>query len=129
MRVGVVGYGTIGKRVADAVLRTSDMQLTGGVAKTSPDYEAAIAMRRGIPPLYAVPGREEAFRSSGIEVRGTISDLVSKSDVVIDATPPDGGVGGRRIRASTTLDGGRYSRGGRGGLRGRGKLQRVGQLR
>lgn len=127
MRVGVVGYGTIGKRVADAVLRTSDMQLTGGVAKTSPDYEAAIAMRRGIP-LYAVPGREEAFRSSGIEVRGTISDLVSKSDVVIDATRT-GGWGGRRIRASTTLDGGRYSRGGRGGLRGRGKLQRVGQLR
>ncbi len=85
MRVGVVGYGTIGKRVADAVLRSSDMQLTG-VAKTSPDYEATIALRRGIS-LYTVPGREEAFKSFGMEVRGTIGDLASKSDVVIDATP------------------------------------------
>ncbi|MFB6220883.1 MAG: glyceraldehyde-3-phosphate dehydrogenase, partial [Halolamina sp.] len=35
-KVGVVGYGTIGKRVADAVVAQRDMAVEG-VAKTSPN--------------------------------------------------------------------------------------------
>ncbi|TKX84936.1 glyceraldehyde-3-phosphate dehydrogenase, partial [Halorubrum sp. SS5] len=37
IRVGVNGYGTIGKRVADAVAAQADMELVG-VTKASPDY-------------------------------------------------------------------------------------------
>ena len=34
IKVGIVGYGTIGKRVADAVLLQNDMELTGVTANT-----------------------------------------------------------------------------------------------
>lgn len=91
IRVGVVGYGTIGKRVADAVARQSDMQLVG-VAKLNPDYRALLAVRRGVG-IYTVEDRIEAFRSMGIEIQGTIEELLERVDVVVDATPK--GVGAR----------------------------------
>ena len=34
IRVGVVGYGTIGKRVCDAILLQEDMELVGITANT-----------------------------------------------------------------------------------------------
>jgi glyceraldehyde-3-phosphate dehydrogenase (NAD(P)) len=47
VRVAINGYGTIGKRVADAVAAQPDMTLVG-VAKTRPNFEAerAAAGRR-----------------------------------------------------------------------------------
>jgi len=51
LRVGVNGFGTIGKRVADAVRAQPDMRVAG-VAKCSPNYEAAVAADRGYA-LYA----------------------------------------------------------------------------
>ncbi len=91
VRVGVVGFGTIGKRVADAIAKQKDMVLVG-VAKTKPDYGALEALSKGYA-LYAPRDRIEAFKKVGIEVAGTIEDLVKEVDVVIDATP--GGVGAR----------------------------------
>lgn len=89
VKVAVNGYGTIGKRVADAVIRQDDMELIG-VTKTRPNYEALIATRKNIP-LYVPAGREGEFESKGIRVSGVLEDLLSKADVVVDATP--GGVG------------------------------------
>ena len=88
-RVGVNGYGTIGKRVADAVTTQSDMDLVG-VGKTSPDFVAEQARLRGYD-LYA-PDRSHAdLRASGIEPAGTTEALVEAADLVVDATP--GGIG------------------------------------
>ncbi|MFB6105805.1 MAG: type II glyceraldehyde-3-phosphate dehydrogenase [Halobacteriaceae archaeon] len=83
-QVGVVGYGTIGKRVADAVAAQPDMSVVG-VAKTSPNFEAATARERGYD-LYAANGRD-AFARAGVPVDGEVEDLVVESDVVVDATP------------------------------------------
>ena len=43
IQVAVNGYGTIGKRVADAVALQPDMELVG-VAKTRPNHEAELAV-------------------------------------------------------------------------------------
>ena len=59
IKVALNGYGTIGKRVADAVSRQDDMTLVG-IAKTKPDYEAYAANKKGYP-IYAVePAKSES---------------------------------------------------------------------
>ena len=85
VRVGVMGYGTIGKRVADAIMRMDDMELVG-VIKQTPDYESEVAVSKGIK-LYTYEDRISKFEKAGIKVAGTINDLVKSVDVVIDATP------------------------------------------
>lgn len=85
VRVGIVGYGTIGKRVADAVMRMDDMELVG-VVKQTPDYEAEVAVSKGIG-VYTYEDRVSKFEKAGIKVRGTIDELLGRVDIVIDATP------------------------------------------
>ena len=86
IRVGVNGYGTIGKRVADAVVAQSDMELAG-VAKTRPNFEADAALRRGYPLYAALPDSVDAFSDAGIDVAGTLADLLEEVDVVVDCCP------------------------------------------
>ncbi len=88
-KVGVHGYGTIGKRVADAILKQKDITLVG-VTKRTPDYVAKIASSKGLK-IYVPSGKEEEFESRGIKVAGTYSDLFSSVDLIVDCTP--GGVG------------------------------------
>ncbi len=85
VKVGVNGYGTIGKRVADAIALQDDMELVG-VIKTRPDYLALLALRKGYD-LYAPADRIEVFEKNGVKVKGAIEDLLGKIDVIIDATP------------------------------------------
>ncbi len=84
-RVFVNGFGVIGRRVAEAISRQSDMELIG-VGKTKPDYKARLAVSRGYR-VY-VPSEKEAqsFASQGIEVAGLTADAVRAADVTIDAT-------------------------------------------
>ncbi len=86
IRVGVNGYGTIGKRVADAVAAQPDMELVG-VTKTRPNFEADAARRRGYDLYAAIPGRETAFEEAGIATVGTLADLLEAVDVVVDCCP------------------------------------------
>ncbi|WP_265109681.1 type II glyceraldehyde-3-phosphate dehydrogenase [Halosolutus halophilus] len=86
MQVAVNGYGTIGKRVADAVARQHDMDVLG-VAKTRPNFEAETAIEKGFPLYAAVEEREELFAEAGLEIAGPVEDLVADADVVVDATP------------------------------------------
>ncbi|BBG23753.1 type II glyceraldehyde-3-phosphate dehydrogenase [Sulfuracidifex tepidarius] len=85
IKVSINGYGTIGKRVADAVLKQPDMELVG-VAKTSPNYEAMVAFKRNMR-IYVPEENKEKFISAGIEPAGNISDMIEESDVIVDATP------------------------------------------
>ncbi|MEM1945139.1 MAG: type II glyceraldehyde-3-phosphate dehydrogenase [Nitrososphaerota archaeon] len=90
IRVGVNGFGTIGRRVAEAVARQSDMRLVG-VTKMSPDYRARIAVENGLK-VYAVDSSAaEKFAKYGIEISGLVEDLVRMCDVVVDCTPNDVG--------------------------------------
>jgi glyceraldehyde-3-phosphate dehydrogenase (NAD(P)) len=86
IEVAVNGYGTIGKRVADAVAQQPDMTVTG-VAKTRPNYEARAAVESGYDLYAAIPDRADQFEQAGIEIAGAVEDLVAESDVVVDATP------------------------------------------
>ncbi len=99
--VGVNGYGTIGKRVADAVRAQPDMTVAG-VAKTRPNYEARGAVRKGYDLYAAVAEREHLFAEAGIDLAGNVEDLVATSDVVVDACPS--GVGAENARLYREYD-------------------------
>ncbi|MGC8609229.1 MAG: type II glyceraldehyde-3-phosphate dehydrogenase [Thermoplasmata archaeon] len=85
IKVGINGYGTIGRRVAFAVLQQPDM-VVSGIVKTKPDYVSEIASSTY---KIFVPDRSymNAFDESGIKVSGTLEDLVNDSDIIVDATP------------------------------------------
>ncbi|AKB24829.1 NAD(P)-dependent glyceraldehyde 3-phosphate dehydrogenase archaeal [Methanosarcina sp. MTP4] len=88
-KIAVNGYGTIGKRVTDAVQAQDDMEIIG-VAKTRPNYEAAVAAQLGYD-IYTLADRVESFEKAGIPAAGTLEDMIGKVDLVVDCTP--GGVG------------------------------------
>ncbi len=88
-KIAVNGYGTIGKRVADAVRAQDDMEVIG-ISKTKPNYDAAVAHQRGYD-IYAPAENIEAFKKAGMPTAGSIEEMLEKSDLVVDCTP--GGVG------------------------------------
>ncbi|SEQ87672.1 type II glyceraldehyde-3-phosphate dehydrogenase [Natrinema salaciae] len=85
-QVAINGYGTIGKRVADAVRQQPDMEVLG-VAKTRPNFEAETAIDKGFPLYAAVEERAELFAEAGLDIAGPVEELVADADVVVDATP------------------------------------------
>ncbi len=86
IQVAVNGYGTIGKRVADAVAKQPDMELVG-VAKTRPNHEAELAVEKGYPLYAAIEERIDSFDEAGVELAGTVDELVDAADIVVDACP------------------------------------------
>jgi glyceraldehyde-3-phosphate dehydrogenase (NAD(P)) len=86
LQVGINGYGTIGKRVADAVRKQPDMEVAG-VAKTRPNFEATGAVEKGFDLYAAVEDRKHLFGEAGIDIAGDVEELVEQSDVVVDACP------------------------------------------
>ncbi len=90
IKVGINGYGTIGRRVADAVRKQKDMELVG-VTAAHPHYKYSLASEKGIP-LYALDMKSlEAFNASGYALKGTLNDLLQRVDVVVDGAPEDSG--------------------------------------
>ena len=86
IRVGINGYGTIGRRVADAIRLQQDMQLVG-VTKARPDYRAALAREKGIPVYVANADHAAAFDKAKVPYAGRLEDLLKSVDVIVDATP------------------------------------------
>ena len=96
IRVAINGYGTIGKRVADAIAAQDDMTVAG-VTKTGPSFGCELAVRRGFP-LYCTsdaPGHITAFSAGGYDCAGGLSDLLGAADVVVDCSP--GKMGGENL--------------------------------
>ena len=87
IKVALNGYGTIGKRVADAVMRQDDMTLVG-IAKTKPDYEAYVAAKKGYA-IYAVdPAKAESkFKAAGLSIAGSNEEMIKKADIIVDCAP------------------------------------------
>ena len=96
IKVAVNGYGTIGKRVADAVSAQPDMEIIG-VSKTKPGAEAFVAKERGYPLYIADITKKEAFEKAGIPVAGSVEEMIQKADIVVDATPGGVGVGNKAL--------------------------------
>lgn len=86
MKVGVVGYGVIGKRVADAVHTQPDMELVG-VADIITDARMEIAVKRGYPIYCWDSSFKETFQRAGIQIEGVDTDFVEQIDIVVDCTP------------------------------------------
>ncbi len=100
IRVGVNGYGTIGKRVSHAIFLQEDMELIG-IVKKNPDYAAFQARKAGINIYVPSENDIDRFENNGIEVRGTLKDLLSKVDVIVDATPGGTGAKYKEVYEST----------------------------
>ncbi len=87
-RVLVMGYGVIGKRVADAVRAQDDMVLVG-VGDLATDWRIKMAIKKGINVYAALPEKEDDMKRKGIMVSGNVENLLKKGevDLVVDATP------------------------------------------
>lgn len=94
VKVGVVGYGVIGQRLADGVALQKDMQLVG-VADVSPTLAIKALKEKGMPYDFylGMPENIEKFEALNIPVAGTLEELIQKSDVILDAT--SAGVGAK----------------------------------
>jgi glyceraldehyde-3-phosphate dehydrogenase (NAD(P)) len=100
INVFINGYGTVGKRVADAVALQKDMKIIG-VSKRTPDFDAEQAIKKGFD-LYCVEGADvEAFDKRGLKTNGYLKDNKDSVDVVIDGAP--GKQGGKNIELYKSL--------------------------
>ena len=94
MKVGVVGYGVIGQRLADGVALQEDMELVG-VVDIAPTLAIRALHECGMTyKLFLVePERKPEFDKIGIYISGTFDELLEEVDVALDATP--GGIGAK----------------------------------
>ena len=86
VKVGINGYGVIGKRIADAILLQDDMELVGVTART-PDYRLFSANKKGIKVFGVDPEACNRLMNSGVKCNGDFNHFIKRVDVVIDATP------------------------------------------
>ncbi len=90
VKVAINGYGTIGKRVADAVAAQDDMEIVG-VVKRRPSFEAFDAVKNGFKFYAASEEFVDAFDEEGIRTEGVLDDLLDQADIVMDCTPKKAG--------------------------------------
>ena len=101
VKIGVAGYGVIGQRLADGVARQEDMELVG-IVDVAPTLSIR-ALFDGLQPydLYVVDdSMKPGFEAEGIPVKGNFSDVLSKVDIMLDATPSGVGAKNKEIYKS-----------------------------
>jgi glyceraldehyde-3-phosphate dehydrogenase (NAD(P)) len=100
VKIGVVGYGVIGQRLADGIALQEDMELVG-VVDAAPTLAVRALHEKGMPyKLFcAIPDRISDLEAAGIPVSGTMDDLLKEVDVVLDATPA--GIGAKNKEVYT----------------------------
>lgn len=88
IRVGVMGFGTIGQRLADAIALQGDMELVG-VADIDVTLPVRALKEKGMPYRFFLASSEKKFKfeNAGIPVSGSLDDLIDQVDVVVDASP------------------------------------------
>jgi glyceraldehyde-3-phosphate dehydrogenase (NAD(P)) len=84
VKVGLIGYGTIGKRVADAISLQKDMELVGITAHTY-NYKTEIAKKKGFK-IFSMDGVSD-FVNNEIKISGNFENLIEESEVIVDCTP------------------------------------------
>jgi glyceraldehyde-3-phosphate dehydrogenase (NAD(P)) len=83
IKVGINGYGVIGKRVADAVSLQDDMAVIG-VTFNHFDYRIQAAAVKGYPIYYG--SNSLKITESAVHISGGLDDLIKKVDVMVDCT-------------------------------------------
>jgi glyceraldehyde-3-phosphate dehydrogenase (NAD(P)) len=86
VRVGLSGYGVIGKRVAEAIALQDDMNIVG-ISDVATDWRMNIVTRKGFDLYGASRDHVRAMKDAGLRVVGTLDDLLRQVDVVVDCTP------------------------------------------
>tara|TARA_R110002124_G_scaffold267609_1_gene434906 strand:+ start:127 stop:1140 length:1014 start_codon:yes stop_codon:yes gene_type:complete len=84
--IAVIGYGVIGKRVADAINLQDDMNLIG-VCDVINDWRIQNAVRKEYNIYAATSEAADKMKSEGILVKGNMQQLLKKADLVVDCTP------------------------------------------
>ena len=84
--IAVVGYGVIGKRVADAINVQDDMSLIG-ICDIISDWRIQNAVRKGYAVYAATPEAEKEMKAANIAIEGSMQDILEKVDLVVDCTP------------------------------------------
>jgi len=94
VKVGVVGYGVIGQRLADGVAKQEDMELIG-IVDVAPTLSIRALYDSPSPyDLYVVDDSMKAgFEAENIPVKGDFDDILSRVDIILDASP--GGIGAK----------------------------------
>lgn len=96
IRVGVNGYGVIGKRVAAAVREQYDMELLG-IADVEVDWRLRIGVHVGMPLFGATSEHVKLMGNAGLPVMGDLAALVDAADIVVDCTPKGVGAANAEI--------------------------------
>lgn len=96
IRVAVNGYGVIGRRVADAVSIQPDMELVG-VADVSSDWRIKAALTKGYCLFGVDDNAMVVMKKAGLQVSGTLIDLLSNCDVVVDCAPKKVGAANAKL--------------------------------
>lgn len=98
VKVGVVGYGTIGERIAYGLSKQDDMQLVGvvDVAPTLP-VRAMVESGLNYPMYVGSADNMPLMKEAGVPITGTLDDLLEQVDMVCDAAPP--GIGWENKKA------------------------------
>lgn len=86
-RVFVNGYGSIGNRIAQFIKDDPEISVVG-IGKYSPDDKVSDAISRGFD-VYVPEKKIDSFKN--YKIKGSIEDVLSNCDLVIDASP--GGTG------------------------------------
>lgn len=94
VKVGVVGYGVIGQRLADGVARQEDMQLVG-VCDVAPTLAVRALKEKGMPYklFLASEDRRKDIEALNIPISGTLIDMANEADILLDSSP--GGIGAK----------------------------------
>ncbi|MBI2141158.1 type II glyceraldehyde-3-phosphate dehydrogenase [Candidatus Woesearchaeota archaeon] len=86
LRIGINGYGTIGRRVADAVMKQPDMDIVG-VTKATADYRVDEAQEKGIKVFCLNESDRKQFDEAGYYAEGSLKELLDGCDAVVDCAP------------------------------------------
>ncbi|SMG22966.1 glyceraldehyde 3-phosphate dehydrogenase (NAD(P)+) [Marivirga sericea] len=85
-KIALIGYGVIGKRVADAIARQDDMELAG-VCDVISDWRIQTAVKKGYSVYAATEDAQDSMQKAGISLAGNMADLLGVAHLVVDCTP------------------------------------------
>ena len=85
-KIALLGYGVIGKRVADAITLQDDMELIG-ICDVISDWRIWTAVNKKYLIYAATTDAQLEMKQANIPVEGSIIDLLDSADLVVDCTP------------------------------------------
>ncbi|MGA3179341.1 MAG: type II glyceraldehyde-3-phosphate dehydrogenase [Verrucomicrobiota bacterium] len=86
LKVGILGYGVIGRRVADAVRLQEDMEVIG-VAGRPNSFSLRAAQLLGYPVFVTQAPAIGDVASRFCNISGSLIDLLEQCDAILDCTP------------------------------------------